>query len=210
MKMASWKVLFTLLMVLGYSIMVHVGVLSGFFVPALLVFTVIVSLSLIKGTKNSRKLAWVLAISLGLVAGIFWKSDSLLNLFYLPPVLINCFLLTLFGATLLPGATPLITQFSEILKGDLDQKALNYTRRVTQAWVVFFFFMTVETLLLAVYAPPYVWSLFTNFINYLLLALFFLLEFYLRKHLFREVDQPGFFGFLKSLVQVDPRSIKTF
>jgi uncharacterized membrane protein len=70
--------------------------------------------------------------------------------------------------------------------------------------------MGMESILLALYAPPLVWSLFTNFLNYFFLLLFFLVEYFLRVRLFPEQEHPGFIPFLRSLTKVDPRCIKTF
>jgi uncharacterized membrane protein len=96
------------------------------------------------------------------------------------------------------------------MKGNLDAKALRYTRNVTLAWVIFFTVLALESLLLALYGSTLVWSLFTNFLNYIFLLLFFLVEYLLRVRLFPEQEHPGFFSFMRSLTKVDPRCFKTF
>jgi uncharacterized membrane protein len=198
------KALLSIGLVLIYSLSIHFGVLSGHPLPALLVLGALISIPLL-----DRRRWWLLPL-VPLILYLAWSTHSAGALLLLPPVLINLLLAVVFGSTLLPGATPLITQFSRIMKGTLDAKALRYTRRVTLAWVVFFTLMTLESVLLALYAPPWVWSLFTNFLNYLFLLLFFLAEYGLRVRLFPEQEHPGFIPFIRSLTKVDPRCIKTF
>lgn len=198
------KALLSIGLLLIYSLSIHFGVLSGHPLPALLVLAALISIPLL-----DRRRWWLLPL-VPLILYLVWSTHSAGALLLLPPVLINLAMALIFGSTLLPGATPLITQFSRILKGTLDTKALRYTRRITLAWVVFFTLMALESVLLALYAPPWVWSLFTNFLNYLFLLLFFLVEYALRVRLFPEQEHPGFIPFIRSLTKVDPRCIKTF
>jgi uncharacterized membrane protein len=198
------KALLSIGLLLVYSLSIHFGILSGQQLPALLVLVGVGTLLLLR-----RRRWWLLPL-IPLTLYLIWSTDSVSTLLLLPPVLINLLLALVFGSTLLPGATPLITQFSRIMKGHLDDKALKYTRRVTLAWVIFFALMGMESILLALYAPPLVWSLFTNFLNYFFLLLFFLVEYFLRVRLFPEQEHPGFIPFLRSLTKVDPRCIKTF
>lgn len=191
-------------LLLLYSLSTHLGVLSGHTLPALLV------LGVIAGIVMVRKGHWVLLPLIPLSLYLLWSSKTAAALLLLPPVLVNLLLALVFGSTLLPGATPLITQFAQIMKGDLDTKALRYTRQVTVAWVFFFILMTIETLLLALYASPFIWSLSTNFLNYLFLLIFFLVEYQLRIRRFTEVKHMNFIDFMRSLAKIDPKCIKTF
>jgi uncharacterized membrane protein len=198
------KALLSIGLLLIYSLSIHFGILSGQQLPALLVLAAVGTLLLLR-----RRRWWLLPL-IPLTLYMIWSTDSVSALLLMPPVFINLLMALVFGSTLLPGATPLITQFSQLLKGNLDAKALKYTRRVTLAWVIFFALMALESALLALYAPPLVWSLFTNLLNYLFLLLFFLAEYILRVRLFPEQEHPGFIPFLRSLTKVDPRCIKTF
>jgi uncharacterized membrane protein len=191
-------------LLLAYSLSVHLGVLSGHTLPALILLGGVFSLAII-GTGRRLLLPMV-----PLILYLLWSWQFTATLLLLPPILINLVLAIVFGSTLVPGATPLITQFSQIMKGDLDAKAIRYTRQVTVAWVVFFCLMTLEAVALARYASPFVWSLFTNFLNYLFLFLFFFLEYLLRIRRFTEVEHLGFIDFMFSLAKVDLKCIKTF
>lgn len=116
-----------------------------------------------------------------LVAGIgLWNWGDAVNLIFLPPVLINLALLVLFGKTLLPGTTPLVARVAALWRGSLDEAVFRYTRRVTIAWTVFFAIMALESTALALFAPINLWSLFTNFLNYLMVLAFFIVEYHLR------------------------------
>lgn len=135
-----------------------------------------------------------------LIAGIgLWSRGEVVNLMYFPPVLINIALLVLFGRTLLPGATPLVARVAALWRGTLDESVARYTRNVTIAWTVFFAIMALESLALALFAPVNVWSLFTNFLNYLMVLLFFIVEYLLRFYLLPDHEHLSFRAFCRLL-----------
>jgi uncharacterized membrane protein len=202
--MSRNRLAISIVLLLTYSLSVHLGVLSGQTLPALILLGSLFSLAIIGSGR------WLLQPLIPLGLYLLWSWQSATALLQLPPILINLLLTLVFASTLAPGATPLITQFSQIMKGDLDAKAIRYTRQVTIAWVVFFGLMTIEAVTLALYASPFVWSLFTNCLNYLFLFLFFFIEYLLRTRRFTEVEHPGFIDFMLALVKVDLKCIKTF
>jgi uncharacterized membrane protein len=202
--MSRKRIATSLTLLLAYSLSVHLGVLSGHTLPALILLGGVFSLAII---ASGRRIL-LLIVPLILYLLLSWRFAA--ELILLPPILINLTLAIVFGSTLVPGATPLITQFSRIMKGDLDAKAIRYTRQVTIAWVVFFCLIAIETVALTLYASPFVWSLFTNFLNYLFLFLFFFFEYLLRIRRFTEVEHLSFIDFMLSLTKVDLKCIKTF
>ena len=109
---------------------------------------------------------------------------------FLPPVLISATLLWLFARTLRSGREALITRFARTVFKEQDPQVLRYTRRVTQLWSLFFIAMLMETILLALFAPLEIWSLFANILNYLFIALLFLLEFGYRRLHFPQKSSP--------------------
>lgn len=207
--MSKSKVVTGLGLVLFYSLSVHLGVLSGQFVPALVVLAFIAGMTVGRKARSRSPWLWLLLLSILTGLLLLWSSDIASSLLLLPPITMNLLLALVFGGTLLPGATPLITQFSKVMKGYLNERALIYTRQVTVAWVFFFALMAAESALLAFYATPFVWSLFTNFLNYIFVLLFLLLEYFLRTRLVTEVEHPGFIEFIRSLTKIDPKCIKT-
>ena len=102
------------------------------------------------------------------------------------PLAVNLTLCWLFGRTLPAGREPMIARFARIERGaELPPDLARYTRRLTVAWTVFFAAMAAISLGLAVWGSLAVWSLFTNVINYALVALFFIGEYVVRRVRFR-------------------------
>lgn len=126
--------------------------------------------------------------------------------YLLAPLLINALLFGLFAQTLLPGRTPLINALQLQRHGTGLSPALRrYGRLLTAIWAAFFLLLLIEVLLLFWLAPPRLWSLFANGLNYLLAAGFFLGEFWLRPRLLPQVEHPGFFEYLRFLRRIDWR-----
>lgn len=99
---------------------------------------------------------------------------------------LNTFLLWFFGRTLLDNREPLISQIARHINGDLEPEILIYTRQVTFAWSAFFMLQIVMSLLLYVFAPLSVWSLFVNVLNLPLLITMFVAE-----HAYRTLRFPN-------------------
>ena len=143
-----------------------------------------------------------------LTAGFcMWRWGETVDLMYLPPVLINIALLILFGRTLLPGTTPLVAKVAALWRGTLDEAVARYTRRVTIAWTVFFAIMAFESIALALFAPLHVWSLFTNFVNYVLVLLFFVIEYQLRIVCLPNHEHLSFRAFCRLVATTDLRNL---
>lgn len=106
-------------------------------------------------------------------------------LLYLPPVAINLALCWLFGRTLVRGRVPLIARFAMMEQGTLSAELASYTRTLTWLWTLLFAGAAAASLLLALSGNRDAWSLFTNLLNYLLVAMLFLGEFAYRRLRFR-------------------------
>jgi len=100
---------------------------------------------------------------------------------FLPPVYLNLLLFSLFFYSLQAGKEALISKFARVVFFETDPDILLYTRRVTKAWAVFFFGMAVEGLVLPFTTTLQTWSLFMNILNYLFIAIFFIIEFIYRR-----------------------------
>lgn len=110
------------------------------------------------------------------------RADWLL---YVPPVAINLALCWLFGRTLVGGRTPLIARFALMEQGTLTDELAVYTRRLTWLWTLLFAGAALASVVLALSGSRDAWSLFTNLVNYLLVAALFLGEFVYRRVRFR-------------------------
>lgn len=174
------KTVLILAALLAYPAIIHISV--AFHRPLLVTgMWLVVSVVGLAVAVRRGSAPWSLLFGAVLTAGIaLWWWGEVVDLMYLPPVLINVALMVLFGRTLLPGATPLVARIASLWRGPLDPVLSLYTRRVTIAWTVFFALMVVESIVLALFAPLHIWSLFTNFLNYIFVLLFFVIEYQLR------------------------------
>ena len=102
------------------------------------------------------------------------------------PLAVNLALCALFGRTLAAGREPMIARFARLERGDeLPPDLARYARALTVAWTGFFAAMAAVSLGLALWGSVLAWSLFTNVINYALVALFFVGEYVVRRVRFR-------------------------
>ena len=107
-------------------------------------------------------------------------------LLYAPPVAINVALLVFFARTLRAGHEPLVSNVARVERGgSLPPDLAAYTLNLTRAWAIFFALMALLSVTLAITGPIAVWSLFSNALNYLLVALFFVLEYVYRRARYR-------------------------
>ena len=97
-------------------------------------------------------------------------------------------LLWLFARTLRHGREPLVTGIARRVRGVLPPEVVGYTRRVTQAWCIFFACMAVASVVLFLFAPLPAWSLFANLLNLPLVAAMFVAEYLVRITRFRHLQ----------------------
>jgi uncharacterized membrane protein len=103
------------------------------------------------------------------------------------PVLLNLILCLLFARTLFGGGEALISRFARIDRGGvLPAELARYTRRLTAAWAAFFALMAATSAGLALWGSFAAWSLFTNVLNYVLIAAFFVAEYAYRRLRYRQ------------------------
>ena len=120
-----------------------------------------------------------LATALVLLVPLAWvPSEGLLRV---PPVIIYLALAAWFGKTLLPGREPIISWFASLERGELEPVLARYTRRLTVMWSAFFALMAILSAAFGVLADAETWSLFTNGVNYFLMALLFFGEYGYRR-----------------------------
>lgn len=189
-----------LVLLIAYPVSIHIAIINGYTITALLIL--LSAFILLSSNK------WSARLLLGFVsAGVVIVLSSVIDIhsqfiLYLMPLLINAGLALYFGQSLLPDKTPIITQYAIYFRGELDPKAVIYTRRVTKVWVLFFIFLAVESLLLALFASIEIWSLFVNILNYLFIALLFAGEYYIRIHYLDDRGHLSFPRFLYKLTQI--------
>ena len=129
----------------------------------------------------------------GLKKGVLWicvggclffasfSSEISRYTLYFPPALITGLILFFFARTLVKGREALITRFARMMTSDnLPPEIIVYTRQVTWMWTLLLSAIFVECLALPIYASVEVWSFCVNFLNYLIMAAFFVGEYLYR------------------------------
>lgn len=96
-----------------------------------------------------------------------------------------------FGRSLRTGDTALCTRLADQLHGPLTPAEVRYTRQVTGAWTLFFMALASTTLVLYLFAPISVWSLFVNFAALPLVAAMFIGEYAVRRRVLPDSERRG-------------------
>lgn len=102
------------------------------------------------------------------------------------PVLVNAVLLLMFGASLRPGAIPMIERFARLTGAELDAPRQRHCRQFTWVWSVFFVVNGVTAGALALFAPLSWWASYTGLLAYVAMGALFAVEFVVRRARFRE------------------------
>ncbi len=131
---------------------------------------------------SSKTGRYGLAAGLLVVAIVAWSNAALPLKLY--PVLVNAAMLGFFGYSLVypPSA---VERFARLREPDLPARAVDYTRRVTRVWCVFFAVNGAIALATALWASPGVWSLYNGLIAYLLMGSLFAVEYCVRRRVQR-------------------------
>jgi uncharacterized membrane protein len=180
-----WSIALSLFIFSGYQILTYRGISSAHpgglvvvssFAPAIIVFL------FISWSTRYRiiSLAFIIA---GCIA--LWHYQNILvhylNWTYMiQRSAIFALLATVFGVTLLPGRTPMISRVADLVHGPLSEQVALYTRRVTTAWVFVFATMTALPLVIFIFAPHHLLFLLTNIITVTLVALMLFAEYMVR------------------------------
>lgn len=147
------------------------------------------------GLAAARRRWWTLALSGSALAALGWLMakgglGDVQRLYVLQHALINGAIGTVFAATLRAGRVPMITSVALKVHGGRMQAAkYPYTRRVTEAWVAYFFGVVLLSLLLYGFADWAVWSAFANFVTPLLAGALLVGEWRLRYWLHPEFER---------------------
>lgn len=181
----------------GYPVSLHLLIVNDRTTAAvwvLLAVAGVYSLLALRAPRSMR--ARIVGPGIMLMAVISLLMDATAALF-LPPILMSGALLQVFGHSLLPGNEPLISRFARQMEGIDDPRSLKYARGLTLFWTLVSAAILIQSVLLALFAPLQIWSLFTNFLNYVIIAGLFLLEYIYRLLFFRRL--PSFRPMLNAI-----------
>jgi uncharacterized membrane protein len=106
-----------------------------------------------------------------------------------------------FGVTLRPGREALVTRFARSAGETLGASELNYTRRVTLAWTVYFVAVAGTSTLLFSLAPLEAWSVFANLLTLPLSVAMFAAEYAVRLRTHPELCHGGVMRSVRSFLE---------
>jgi uncharacterized membrane protein len=138
----------------------------------------IAALTRVQTFKTSAVTRWWIGGTLLLTVLALW-GNALLPL-KLYPVWVNAALLGTFTYSLFAPPS-MVERIARTWEPDLPAAAISYTRRVTQAWCIFFALNGAIALATSLWASSAVWSLYNGFIAYALMGLLFAGEYCIRR-----------------------------
>ncbi|MCG6876765.1 MAG: hypothetical protein LJE97_16885 [Betaproteobacteria bacterium] len=159
--------------------------------PLTALFLAIIASGLLASMAPGRIPPWAIGLAAIAVGGLALADvGTATRIAGAWPILVYLAIAWAFGSTLLPGRTPLIERIARIVDhGDAMPKELvRYTRFLTWTWTVVPVTMALASVLLARFTSPTVWSLFTNVLSYIALAVLFFGEYPYRR--WRYPDTP--------------------
>ncbi len=192
------------LLLLFYPLALHIGIYSGNIQLALYYLSLLLILPflfvVLTGSKPELKHTIPLLLATVLVSFIRGNETLIVKLF---PLIVNGVLLWYFATSLMAERTPLITRLASLMRDDMPEAVLIYTRHATIAWSFYFFFMLIASFLLSLYASIEIWSLFSNVLSYVFLVLMFVAEFTVRRIRVREHMDYSFSEFLTRVRKIN-------
>ena len=135
---------------------------------------------LLSGFSVAQYAALALPLALGVLV-VLTNDETLLRLY---PASISGSMLLLFGATLVQPPT-MIERLARMQQPDLPPEGVRYTRRVTEAWCLFFVLNGAIATYTAVFSSRETWAIYTGFVSYILIGALFLAERFVRRRTVR-------------------------
>ena len=97
------------------------------------------------------------------------------------PAFINLVLLSIFTYSIISPPTVIEKFASAMHKGQFKKEQVDYTRKITVIWAVFFLLDLLAVVYIAFYRTMLDWAIFTGAINYILMGIIFFGEVLYRK-----------------------------
>jgi len=164
-----------------YPVVVYIG--GRYFPPqALALVLALVVLTRRTGAFGVRIGPWAMASGLLLALLAFGLNDALPLKMY--PVAVNGTLLVIFASSL-RYPPPVAERVARLRNPELPPAVVGYTRKVTQAWCVFFVANALIALWTATRWPVQVWFYYNGIIAYVLVGVMFAGEWLVRRRVLR-------------------------
>ncbi|WP_059411563.1 hypothetical protein [Cupriavidus basilensis] len=171
-----WRKLLLGVLTLCYPVAIYAGL--QYWPPRVLALA-LVALALLRAlTSRQAGWRWLAVLAAGLAAVVAASNHALPLKLY--PVLVNAAMLAVFGWSLRHPPS-LVERLARLREPDLPPAGVAYTRRVTQAWCVFFVCNGTAAALTAVLASDRIWALYNGGIAYGLMGAMFAGEWLVRQ-----------------------------
>jgi uncharacterized membrane protein len=218
---------FKILLAVAYPVVAHLAVVRASITLTVTAIALLIAVAMLPALARGSTSAWLSMPVLGAALWSLSRSMHPMLPLYIAPVLVPAFMAWVFGQSLLAGQTPLISQLIRALHppGEEPEAAVwPYARALTLSWTALFIALAATNLLLAALAepdglllaggitPPITvpqewWSLFANFIGYLLVAGFFLAEYVYRRRRFPRQPYRNLLDFLQRMLAAMPKLV---
>jgi uncharacterized membrane protein len=192
-----------------YPLAMHFSIHYGHAEIAIYYLAMLLMLPLLFNLLHGRRpTGWMLGTTLlALLITALGVTDAGVMII-IPPAVMFAALFLFFASSLRAEATPVVTRLAAAIRAEqLSPEIRTYTRKATIAWSVFFLAMLMTSLLLGLWAPLEIWSWFSNFLAYVLIALMFIAEYLVRRHSLQDHVDYSFLQFLRNLRRVDYRHV---
>ncbi len=170
------------IVLLAYPFAVYYGIdkfglsILGILLAALFTLRIFTaSRTKLKEFKQLAIISGLIGITL-IVLGVLFRSKGWL-LFY--PVAVNACMLVVFASSLKQPQT-IIERLARLQEPELPQSGVQYTRKVTQVWCLFFLINGLIALYTC-FLPIKIWTLYNGLISYLLIGALFAIEWVVRQ-----------------------------
>lgn len=195
-------------LVLAYPLLVHLAVILHQPFLQWLALCCLSAIPLYPRLRSWHGWSWLILSALVIFLLLLTLAGGGRYALFLPPVLLPAVGAWFFGRSLRGREVPLITRIARASRGgELPPELVPYTRGVTWLWTLTLAGMALLSIALAAFAPLEWWSLFTNLLNYLILAAIFPLEYLWRRLRFHHLEHPGFVGYIRMVAAINYRKL---
>ena len=104
---------------------------------------------------------------------------------YYPAVMNFCIFMMFFVSSF--QKETIIQRFARMMEPEIKPKALEYTRNLTYIWAVFTFLNFLVSVW-TIFLPEKIWALYNGCVSYVLIGLFFAIEYVVRINFKRKYD----------------------
>lgn len=186
------------LLVIAYAALSHAALRSDAVVLQGLALGALMAIPLLAALSAGHRWAWAFVPLCMAIIGLVIAFDAGRFVLRLPALLVPAFLFVVFGSSLRPGQTALITRIACAARPSISAQIVRHTRHLTAAWTLLFAAMVLGSVVLLLIGRMDWWSLQTNLINYLACAALFVGDHVYRRFRFADEPQPGFIDYLRA------------